>query len=158
MKSKVTYSRFVNALTVILFGALLVGCAVTVREKAAFFILLAIVGVLLVSALLYGPVYIQADSNYIVLGSVLRRKKLAMRDVAHVELFSPTMGAIRVCGAGGFMGYWGIFREGDIGRYYAFYGRASDCFLIRMNNGDKYVVGCNDPDKMVDYIKSHLRA
>lgn len=78
-----------------------------------------------------------------------------MRDVESVEYFQPTMGAIRVFGSGGFMGYWGVFREGDIGRYYAFYGKASDCFLVRMRNGDKYVLGCEEPDKMIDYIKAH---
>ncbi len=79
-----------------------------------------------------------------------------MQNVASVELFQPTMGAIRICGSGGFMGYWGLFREGDIGRYYAFYGKASDCFLVRMKNGDKYVLGCDQPQKMVDYIESQI--
>lgn len=79
-----------------------------------------------------------------------------MRDVESVELFQPTMGSIRICASGGFMGYWGIFREGDIGRYYGFYGKASDCFLVRLKNGDKYVLGCNNHDKMVDYIYSQI--
>lgn len=80
-----------------------------------------------------------------------------MSEVENVELFQPTMGAIRICASGGFMGYWGTFREGDIGNYYAFYGKASDCFLVRMKNGKKYVLGCNQPDKMIDYIKSQIR-
>lgn len=79
-----------------------------------------------------------------------------MSEVESVELFQPTMGAIRICGSGGFMGYWGIFREGDIGNYIAFYGKASDCFLVRLKNGSKYVLGCNQPDKMVDYINSQI--
>ncbi|MDE6272144.1 MAG: PH domain-containing protein [Muribaculaceae bacterium] len=87
----------------------------------------------------------------------MRRKKIQMRNVESVQLFQPTMGAIRIFGSGGFMGYWGIFREGDIGRYYGFYGKASDCFLIRMKNGDKYVIGCAQPGKMADYIRSQIR-
>lgn len=58
-----------------------------------------------------------------------------MRDIERVELFQPTMGAIRIFASGGFMGYWGVFRESDIGRYYGFYGKASDCFLV--NNEDR---------------------
>ena len=50
------------------------------------------------------------------------------------------MGARRLFGSGGFFGYWGIFKEGDVGRYAAYFGKASDCFLVRMKNGDKYVV------------------
>ena len=54
------------------------------------------------------------------------------------------------------MGYWGLFREGDVGRYMAYYGKASDCFMIRMKNGDKYVLGCKNPGEMVEYIKSFI--
>ncbi len=156
MKSKISYSRFATVLTAVLSGALLVACVATVKEAAAFFSLLAILLVLYISMLFFGAAYIKADSEYIVMGSLLRSKKILMRNVASVELFQPTMGAIRICGSGGFMGYWGIFKEGDIGRYYAFYGKASDCFLVRMKNGDKYVLSCNQPKQMVDYIKSQI--
>ena len=50
-----------------------------------------------------------------------------------------------------------IFKEGDIGRYYAFYGKASDCFLIRLKNGDKYMLGCENPAEMVRYIRSQIK-
>lgn len=156
MKSKISYSLYASILTAIIFVALLVGCIATIGEKPAFFILLSIYIILLVSALLYGAAYIMVDNSTIVLGSILRRKKILMRNVVSVEMFQPTMGAIRICASGGFMGYWGIFREGDIGRYYGFYGKASDCFLVRMTNGDKYVLGCDNPNKIVDYIKSQL--
>lgn len=139
-----------------MLGLLFIGCIATVHEKPAFFTLLAIYLVLLISALFYGAAYIKADSNNIVLGSIFRCKKIPIRNVVSVEIFQPTMGAIRICGSGGFMGYWGIFREGDIGRYYGFYGKSSNCFLVRMKNGDKYVLGCDEPVKMVDYIKSQI--
>lgn len=118
--------------------------------------LLVIYLILLVSSLFYGASYIKADNNNIIMGSILKCRKIPMQNLESIELFQPTMGAIRIFASGGFMGYWGIFREGDIGRYYAFYGKASDCFLVRMKNGDKYVLGCDNPDKMVDYINSHI--
>ena len=155
MKSKIAYSRFVIILTAAIIGILFIGCIVTVHEKPAFFILLAVYLLLIAMALFWGPAYIKAVDDYIVMGSLCRSKKIPMRDVESVEHFQPTMGAIRVFGSRGFMGYWGVFREGDIGRYYAFYGKASDCFLVRMRNGDKYVLGCEEPDKMIDYIKAH---
>lgn len=156
MKSKISYSRFVTLLTAILSGVLFVACIATVKEEPAFFSLLAIFIILYLSALFFGAAYIKADNNNIVLGSLLRSKKIPMSEIESVELFQPTMGAIRICASGGFMGYWGIFREGDIGKYYGFYGKASDCFLVRLKNGSKYVLGCDHPDKMVDYIKSQI--
>ncbi|TFU92690.1 hypothetical protein E4T81_11180 [Barnesiella sp. WM24] len=156
MKSKISYSRFATILTVIVLGLLFIGCIVTIHEKPAFFMLLVIYLILLVSSLFYGASYIKADNNNIIMGSILKCRKISMQNLESIELFQPTMGAIRIFASGGFMGYWGIFRESDIGRYYAFYGKASDCFLVRMKNGDKYVLGCDNPDKMVDYINSHI--
>ncbi len=154
MKSRIRYSRYVVVLTTIILVALYIGCMATLREKPAFFTVLALFIVTAVLGLLYGPMYIKATPDYVVMGSLLKSRKILVRDIESVELFKPTLGAIRIFASGGFMGYWGIFKEGDIGRYYGFYGKASDCFLVRMRNGDKYVLGCENPGAMVDYIKS----
>lgn len=158
MRSKVKFSTFSAVLTAIMFGALFIGCLALLNERVSFFILLSIFVILLISGSLYGADYIKVTDNKVILGSLLKSKKIPLRNIDSVELFQPTMGAIRICASGGFMGYWGIFREGDIGRYYGFYGKASECFLIRMKNGDKYVLGCEHPDKMVEYIKSQLKS
>lgn len=156
MKSKVRYSLFATVLTAVLFAALFIGCIATLHEEPAFFTLLALYVILIIAGVLCGPAYINATPDAIILGSIFKKRKLAMRDVASVELFKPTLGAIRIFASGGFMGYWGIFREGDIGRYYAFYGKASDCFLVCMKNGDKYVLGCENPEAITEYINSQL--
>lgn len=158
MKLKVKNSRYVNAVTSIILGVLYIGCMVTIirHEYLAFYALLSIFLILVVFGFIYGVVYIKMTPDNIVLGSILRRKKILMRDVKSAELFQPTLGAIRIFGSGGFMGYWGIFKEGDIGRYYAFYGKSSDCFLVRMKNGDKYVLGCEEPSRAVEYINSQI--
>ena len=158
MKVRVVYSKFAALLTAVLLGVLAAGCVAAFDEKIIFFSLLGILLVLIVAGLFYGAVYVKADSRYLVLGSVLRGKKIPISQVVSVELFQPIMAAIRICASGGFMGYWGIFRESDIGRYYGFYGKASDCFLVMMQNGDKYVVGCERLQEMVDYIRSQISA
>ncbi len=66
------------------------------------------------------------------------------------------MGTRRIAGSGGFMGYWGWFREGDIGKYFAYYGKASDCFLVTLRNGRRYMLGCNDAPEMVAAIQKEL--
>ena len=136
---------------------LYIGCIATVHDKTKFFILLAVFVVLIFCGLFYGAAYIKVTPENVIMGSVLRSRKLRMRDIETVELFQPTMGATRILGSGGFLGYWGIFREGDIGQYYAFYGKSSDCMLIRMKNGNKYVLGCDNPQVIVDYIKAQSK-
>jgi hypothetical protein len=39
----------------------------------------------------------------------------------------------------------------------AYYGKASDCFLLRLDNGKQYVLGCKDADAMVDYIQKQIK-
>lgn len=156
MKQKISYSRYVSILTALLFGIVFIACIATVHEKPLFFAILAVYLVLIVTALFFGVAYLKATPDYIILGSILRSKKIRVIDIESVELFQPTMGAVRILGSGGFMGYWGIFKEGDIGRYYAFYGKASDCFLVRLRNGDKYLLGCKDPASMLSYLRPHL--
>ncbi|MBD5177926.1 MAG: hypothetical protein HDT04_04800 [Bacteroidales bacterium] len=156
MKSRISYSGGATALTVILTIAMLLWCIAMNNVKASFYTVLALYIILIFAGLFFGAVYIKADKNYIILGSPLRKKKIPMSQVESVELFQATMGAIRIFASGGFMGYWGIFREGDIGKYYGFYGKASDCFLVRLKDGSKYVLGCNEPDKMVQFIKSQI--
>ena len=158
MRSKIAFSRFASILTAVLFVLLFVGCIASIHNKTSFVMILSVYVVLIVCALFYGAAYVEATPDKIILGSLLRRKTILMRDVAGVELFQPTMGAIRIFASGGFMGYWGFFREGDLGRYYAFYGKSSDCFLVRLKNGDKYVLGCTNPESKVDYIKSQISA
>ena len=157
MKSKINHSRFSTILTVLIYGLLFIGYIATVHEKPTFFIWLSIYIFLIISGLLYGAVYVKVSPDYILLGSIMKCQKIPIRNVESVEQFQPTMGAIRIFGSGGFMGYWGIFREGNIGKYYAFYGKSSECFLVRMKNGDKYVLGCDHPNAMIEYIKKMLK-
>ena len=154
MKSKINLSLFSILLTAAVFLLLYIGCFATLHEKTTFFTLLAIYIILTACALLYGAAYIKTTPEYVIMGSLLKSRKIPVRNIESVELFQPTLGAYRLFASGGFLGYWGIFREGDIGRYYGFYGKASECFLIRMKNGDKYVLGCDNPSAMVEYIRS----
>lgn len=158
MKSKVRFSNFATVLTMIINAVLILICCLTVREKPVFFTVLSILIVLMVIGLMFSPLAIEANEKYITVVCLLKKRRLPMANVASVELYQPTMGTKRIFGSGGYMGYWGIFSEHDTGRYMAYFGKASDCFLVRMKNGDKYVLGCESPAPMVDYINSHLSA
>ena len=70
---------------------------------------------------------------------------------------SPTMAKKRICGSGGWFGYYGWFSEPSIGKYFAYYGKASDCFLVTLKDGKKYVLGCESPDEMVEVINKLIK-
>ena len=106
--------------------------------------------------LFYMPMSISADKSAIYINRSLKIKAIPMADISSVRLCPPTMCAIRIFGSGGFLGYWGWFRERDLGKYFAYYGRSSDCFLVELKDGRKYLLGCKNAPQMVEYIKSQL--
>lgn len=125
------------------------------HEQAGFWISLSVLVLLLIFGLLYGPRQIVANGETVTVKTYVRNVlSIPVSEIESIELFQPTMGAYRLFASGGYLGYWGLFREGDIGRYVAYYGRSSDCFLIRMKDGRQYVLGCEKPDEMVKYISA----
>ena len=159
MESKVKLSTFSLMLTLILTGVLIVAVSYFLWNHEDKGIIGAVILLfMLISGWLYGPVTIAADEKSVTIKSVLRKQRLDISNIESVWLFQPTLGSIRILGSGGYMGYWGIFREGVVGRYVAYYGKASDCFLINMKNGGKYVLGCENPEEMVNFINSKIKS
>ena len=158
MKSKVVFSLYVMILTGVILCGLIVGSIIyfVMREPLGGIILIVVTVGLLLFGALFAPIYVEVDSKYASVKSLLKKKRFRLDEIKSVELFQPTMGAIRIFASGGFMGYWGLFKEGDVGNYQAFFGKSSDCFMIRMKNGDKYVLGCRDPKMMVNEIKKNI--
>lgn len=159
MKKSVTLSSYcfiISALAI----ALLCGILVYIVKQPDYFGPLIIWGaactLLLFMTLLYMPISISADSSALNINRLLRVKSIPMSAISSVKLCSPTMGEKRIFGSGGFFGYYGWFSEGDLGKYFAYYGKASDCFLVTLKSGQKYMLGCTDAPEMVEAILSML--
>ncbi len=119
--------------------------------------LAGLIVILFLVGLFYMPLSIGADKYAIYINRSLKVKAIPMDDVKSVKMCPPTMGARRISGSGGFMGYWGWFRERDLGKYFAYYGRSSDCFLVQLHSGRKYMLGCGNAPQMVEYINSLIK-
>ena len=136
---------------------LLIGIIVFSKEEPMAQLMVAgVLVAMLLSGLFYMPLNIGADKYAIYVNRSLKIKAIPMELVKSVRLCTPTMAARRISGSGGFMGYWGWFRERDLGTYFAYYGRSSDCFLVELINGRKYMLGCRNAQQMVEYIKSNI--
>lgn len=111
---------------------------------------------LIVPALFYMPLSISVDDKSVKIRRPLLTKRIPISDISDVKLCAPTMGARRICGSGGWLGWYGWFSEGDLGKYFAYYGKASDCFLVILKDGSKYMLGCADAPAMTAAIISRL--
>ena len=111
---------------------------------------------LFLSTLYYMPLSISLDNDSLNINRSLKIKSIPLTEIANVKLCAPTMGAKRICGSGGWFGWYGWFSEKDLGKYFAYYGKASDCFLVTLKNGKKYMLGCKDAPEMVKAINNRI--
>ena len=158
MKQKVKLSAGSVSLTVISIAVLCAAVCLTFENDsmAVCVIMTVLFSVWLVATLFYAPMSISVDDSGLWINRPLRDKRIPLAEVKSVRLLQPTMGARRLSGSGGFFGYWGWFSERDLGKYFAYYGRSSDCFLVRLRNGRQYMLGCENPDEMVEAINKRI--
>lgn len=158
MKKTVPQSAFSFTLTIALLALLCISFFMLYKNSHNFECMILGVAILLLSAagLFYMPMSLTLNDGILSVNRSLWIKKIPLSQIDSVKMCPPTMGARRIIGSGGFMGYWGWFREGDIGKYFAYYNKASDCFLLTLKNGRKYMLGCKDAPEMVAAIQSGL--
>lgn len=158
MKKRVELSSYcwiISSLTVAIICSVFLATVKTDNHLAAYIWGAAVI-VLLLSALCFMPLSISLDNHSLRIRRPLKTKSIALSEIADVRLCPPTMGAKRICGSGGWFGWYGWFKENDLGKYFAYYGKASDCFLVTLKDGRKYMLGCKDTPEMVNAIKENI--
>ena len=119
--------------------------------------LASVFGLLVIAALCYMPLSVTVTDQALIVRRPMASKIIPIAAITSISLCSPTMGAHRLIGCDGWCGHWGWFRERDLGRYFAYYGKASDCFFVRLADGSAYMLGCTDPGSVVDAVRSRMK-
>lgn len=156
MRKKVKLSTWSTIMTLIGLIVLLAAFCFA-KDSLAKYIVVGALVVLCFTALCYMPLSISVKNGVLNINQPLKIKSIPLSLITSVELYSPTMASIRICGSGGWFGYYGWFKEPSIGKYFAYYGKASDCFLVTLKDGKKYVLGCEAPNETVEYINKHIK-
>lgn len=157
MKSKVKFSAFSLIITAIVIIAFIVGIIVSLSNIKEALILFAVLAGMILSGLFYCPVSIEAAGDKLSIHRPLRNKTIEYTTISSADRCYPSAGGLRLCGSGGFMGYWGYFNDIVIGTYFGYYGNHSQCILIRLKDGKQYVVSCCQPDEMVAAIAAKCK-
>ena len=160
MKRRVALSTFSIILTIAVIALFVVGM-ISYLNRAVDWLAYLLAGSLVLIcclAMYFTPMSISVEDGCLNINMLLRTKSIPLRDIQSVALCPPTMSEKRLLGSGGFFGYWGWFREPSIGRYFAYYGKASDCFLVRLKDGRLYMLGCVDALGIMECINSNLTA
>lgn len=158
MKHKVKLSVFsiVETLIVLAMLAGLIWYFADKDKEGILYVLSACVAAWCLLALYYAPMAVSVDDSNICVHRNLGVKCIPLGKIESIKLCQPTMAERRICGSGGFCGYWGWFSERDLGKYFAYYGKASDCFFVILKNGRKYMLGCENPGEIVEAVERRI--
>ena len=151
-----TYCWIITAITTAFICGIFLCCLKIADNDIAVWLWGVAVAVLFLSALCYMPLSISLDNESLNINRSLKIKSIPLTEIANVKLCAPTMGAKRICGSGGWFGWYGWFSEKNLDKYFAYYGKASDCFLVTLKNGKKYMLGCKDAPEMVNAINEKI--
>ncbi len=154
-KEKVALSGWSKGLTVgiiVLTAVILLFVAANGSETQTMILSGAVV-VLFITPLIYAPMAVEVTKEALIIHRPIREKIIPLRDIRSVAPHQPTMSEKRICGSGGWFGYWGRFSEAATGRYFAYYGKASDCFMVTLKDGRKYLLGCENRRRIIDAVK-----
>lgn len=156
MKRRVKISKYSLIITCLSLG-IMAGIYVNLLRNGALwqaYLLFCVMLTLGILALWYMPLSISVDSKFLRIRRSLRTKNIPLSEIETVVIFQPSMAEKRIFASGGWFGYWGWFSEKEVGKYFGYYGKASDCFLITLHNGQKYLLGCENPQSIVAAIKA----
>lgn len=158
MKSKVHFSTYCIIITIVVMVALTAGIIATRVNTDKCILLSVITAAVTLAGLFYCPVSVSVDSNVVRIHRMLSKDKtFKLSDIEAVDTCYPSAGGIRLCGSGGFFGYWGYFSDILIGQYFGYYADRSQCFYIRLKNKRQYVVSCENHIKLLKAIQNNLK-
>ena len=158
MKRKVHLSIYCKIITAATIGLLIFCLVMAFGNPRDFYILLAISVGVLVSGAYYCPVSIETRQTGLAVHRLCSGQKLfPYSEIISVDSCYPSPGGLRLCGSGGFMGYWDYFHDIMIGNYFGYYGDRSQAILIRLKGGRQYVVSCEESHEMIKEIEKHIQ-
>lgn len=152
---------YVWVITILVTVVLCVGLICT-RDILGKFIVWATITVLVFVAMwTVAPISISVDDTSITVRKRIGNKRILISNIETVRAITPSTIPIiriglRMFGSGGFAGYWGWYANSQIGTYFAYYGDRYECFLIKLKNGKKYILGCENSSEMIDRLKIQL--
>lgn len=159
MKSKVHFSIYCKIITAAVIVLFAIGIATTTMEKSTCCLLIAVAALAVATGLYYCPVCVEAGADSVKIHRLLSRpRKFRYSDIEAADTCYPSAGGIRLCGSGGFFGYWGYFSDIIIGQYFGYYADRSQCFYIRLKNGRQYVASCENHIAMTAAIENHIES
>ncbi|MCM1140525.1 MAG: PH domain-containing protein [Muribaculum sp.] len=158
MEQKVKWSRYAWEITVLVTIALVATLVITRNTEWRFNTVVGVTAIVFISMWIWSPTSISVDDEFITIHKRIGQKRIPINDVTRIVIIEPEIErGFRLCGSGGFAGYYGWFHDSRIGRYFGYSGNRHECFLVQLKSGKQYILGCENASEMVNYISKQIK-
>ena len=147
-------------ITVLLFIAWAAIPFINTHSSGQDFALIIVAALLFFSficGLYYCPKYVEVTNSLLIIGKLISKKIIPLADIASVAPYQRTMNFVRTLGSSGFMGYWGHYRNQELGKFFVYGTRMDQLILVTLKSGKKYVISCKNADEMSTQINLRLK-
>lgn len=103
-------------------------------------------------ALFFLPRRLELCNGALTIVFPLRRKRIGLSQIEQAKPYGVTMNFVRTFGSGGYLGWWGWFRNQELGRFIVYASDLDHVMLVTMRTGKRYVISCADPEAMSQAI------
>ena len=140
--------------TVLLLGLGLYFLITDLGSTCFPYIILGSLAIICLCSLFFFPLEVRINEKSVSVVFPMRIKEIPVMRNSRVEPYKVTMNFVRTFGSGAFFGWWGWFRNQELGKFMVYAANLDNVFLIETCNGKKYVISCNDPEAMCSEIKN----
>lgn len=106
--------------------------------------------------LYYCPKYVETNRFQVIIGRLFFKKTIRIQDVESARPYQITMSFSNWLGSYGFFGYWGWYRNQELGKFFVSATNLKQLIVIRLKNGRTYVLSCLDAESMARQINMLL--
>lgn len=158
MRQQISWNWLAMILTMGTILIMVIAMMATRDEPTKYYVVGSLLLCTLVVLWLFSPRFLETDGDSVIIHTRLKKKRIPFSEIREVSYYTPhAFTGIKLCGSGGFGGFWGWYSAPDIGTYFAYYGNPKNCFLVELKNGRKYVLGCDNPDLIMDEIRKSIK-
>lgn len=139
-----------------LFNRFLNGKTITLRIVSLFTSVMLFLAIII--SLAYMPYGYLIDSDSVIIRRLINSVKVPYGEIKNVETVKSSdllKNSLRIFGSGGFLGYFGRFKD-DKNTFYLYTRRMGTYIKIETDNV-KYVIAPDDVDKFVNILKDKIK-
>lgn len=153
------WSTYCKIYTIVVIAVMIALTFITSPNKSMA-LLIDIIGTWLYLFFLVGlyfcPKYVEVNRFQFTIGRLFVKKTIRLQEVESAKTYHITMNFVNRLGSYGFFGFWGWYRNQELGKFFVSATNLKQLVVVKLKSGKAYVVSCLDADALSRQINMRL--